>query len=154
MEDNFEIGDWIVSTERYEGLPAGSIGLITEQRDDSIFGCVWNNFEEGNDEVFQSDVDLHNGYYVSKYCFIKIKEEPKRNSLTIVVKRDGGEDSYGFKISKFRSYLYCNNMGDTCLININCGVLSGDWYFRVFGDCDIDRSGLLKIEAILRGLKK
>lgn len=153
MEDNLKVGDWVVSTEQYEGLDGGSIGLITEIRNDEILGCIWNNFNDGNDEVFECDD--YNGYFINKDCVVKIKGEPKRNTLTLLIKRDKGKDSYGFKLNKYRSYLYCNYVGYTSIINISSGCSSdGGWGFRIVGNCAVDRIGLLKIEAILRGLKK
>ena len=61
----FKVGQKVITTEEYEGLPKGSIGIVAAMRGVCI-GAWWHGWGCGHSLNF--DVDRLDGYWVDHGC--------------------------------------------------------------------------------------
>lgn len=143
-EKDIKVGDWVVSISKYEELEAGMVGEVCEVNEGGNYlGCAWNNFEEGHDNIEgMEEGDIH-GYKIVSRSVVKVKREPSEDTMTLLEKGD-----------RLRKYLYVDVDYDTALIVLFCGMSKNEWCFSLDGIAGLDRTTLLKVEAIMRGLNR
>lgn len=141
--NEFKVGDRVVCVNKFDEIEIGMTGEIGQIKDTGDnFGVIWSGFYEGHDDIDGLRDGEDNGYYIPKSSVLKIKGNPKANTLTLLEKE-----------KTFRNYLLLNKQDESCLIKMYKNPSLKKWYFHIEGDAGIYREDLLKIEAILRGLE-